>query len=52
MASHVMAVFAVVVDALNESAAEFYRRFGFTPLPSQTVRLILPMDTVTKSVDG
>ena len=51
MAGQVMAVYAVVVDALDESAAEFYRQFGFIPLPSQPLKLFLPMDTVTKSVE-
>jgi GNAT superfamily N-acetyltransferase len=51
LASQVMAVYAVVVDALNESAAEFHKQFGFIPLPSQPRKLFLPMDTVTKSVD-
>ncbi|MDT8321737.1 MAG: GNAT family N-acetyltransferase [Xanthomonadales bacterium] len=45
-ASEVMAVYAVVVDALNNQAAEFYRQFGFIPLPSQPRKLFLPMDTV------
>ena len=48
LASQVMAVYAVVVDALNESAAEFYRQFGFSPLPSQPLKLFLPMDTFTQ----
>ena len=51
MAGQVMAVYAVLVDALDESAAEFYRQFGFIPLPSQPLKLFLPMDTVTKSVE-
>ena len=51
LAGQVMAVYAVVVDALDESAAEFYRQFGFIPLPSQPLKLFLPMDTVTKSVE-
>ena len=51
LASQVMAVYAVVVDALHESAAKFYRQFGFIPLPSQPLKLFLPMDTVTESVD-
>ena len=51
LASQVMAVFAVVVDALHESAAAFYRQLGFIPLPSQPLKLFLPMDTVTKLVD-
>lgn len=51
LASQVMAVYAVVVDALNESAAEFYRQFGFIRLPSQPLKLFLPMDTVASMVD-
>lgn len=49
-ASQVMAVYAVVVDALNDRAAEFYRQFGFTPLPSQPLKLFLPMDTVASVI--
>ena len=45
-ASQVMAVYAVIVDALNNRAAEFYRQFGFIPLPSQPLRLFLPLDSV------
>lgn len=51
LASQVIAVHAVVVDVLNEGAAGFYRQFGFTGLPSQPLRLFLPMDTVTTTVD-
>ncbi len=50
-ASQVMAVYAVAVDALNDRAAEFYQQFGFIPLPSQPLKLFLPMDSVTSLVD-
>jgi GNAT superfamily N-acetyltransferase len=50
-ASQVMAVYAVVVDALNDRAAEFYRQFGFIPLPSQPLKLFLPLDSVATLVD-
>ncbi len=50
-ASQVMAVYAVVVDALNERAAGFYRQFGFIPLPSQPLKLFLPMASVTTLID-
>lgn len=50
-ASQVMAVYSVVVDALNDRAAEFYRQFGFIPLPSQPRKLFLPMDSVAALVD-
>jgi len=46
-ASQVMAVYAVVVDALDRRAARFYRQFGFIPLPSQPLTLFLPMDSVS-----
>jgi ribosomal protein S18 acetylase RimI-like enzyme len=50
-ASQVMAVYAVVVDALNDQAAEFYRQFGFISLPSQPLKLFLPMDSVATLID-
>jgi GNAT superfamily N-acetyltransferase len=37
----------VVVDALDERAARFYRAHGFPPLPESN-RLILPMRTLAK----
>lgn len=50
-AIQVMAVYAVVVDALNDQAAEFYRQFGFISLPSQPLKLFLPMESVATLVD-
>ncbi len=49
-ASQVMAVYALVVDSLTDRVAEFYRQFGFIPLPSQPLKLFLPMDAVTTLV--
>jgi ribosomal protein S18 acetylase RimI-like enzyme len=37
---------AVVVDALNDRAAAFYRRYGFLPFADDAHRLYLPMATV------
>lgn len=34
---------AVVVDALNRAAADFYARYGFSPLTDRGDRLIMPM---------
>ncbi len=42
-ASEVMAVYAVVVDALNPTAAEFYQQFGFMVFPKQPLKLFLPL---------
>lgn len=41
-ASTVLAVVGIVVDAKDDSAATFYRHFGFIPLPGQSRRLLLP----------
>lgn len=50
-ASQVLAVYALVVDALNASVAEFYQRLGFIPLPSQPRKLFLPLDSVVGLVE-
>lgn len=42
-ASEVLAVYAIVVDALNLSVAEFYQGFGFVPFSGQPLKLFLPM---------
>lgn len=41
-----IAAMAVVVDAKDEVAAAFYRRYDFKPLQSRPRRLYLPMRTV------
>jgi hypothetical protein len=46
-----MAVYAVIADALNDRAAEFYQQFGFIPLPSQPRKLFLLLDSVAILVD-
>jgi hypothetical protein len=42
LASRVLAVAAILVDAKDSSAAAFYRHFGFVPLPGRPDRLLLP----------
>jgi predicted N-acetyltransferase YhbS len=49
--SHVMAVYAVIVDALDMRAAQYYQQFGFSPLPSQPLKLFLPVDSITDLFD-
>jgi GNAT superfamily N-acetyltransferase len=44
-----IASFAVVVDAKDEAACDFYRRDGFIPFPSNPRRLFLPMATIRKA---
>lgn len=46
-ASVVLAVAGVVVDAKDDSAAAFYRHFGFVPMPGQSHRLLLPMSVLS-----
>jgi GNAT superfamily N-acetyltransferase len=41
-----IAAVAVVVDAIDEQAARFYRHFEFIPLPDRPDRLFLPMKTI------
>lgn len=36
-----VAVYAIVVDAKDQQAADFYRDYGFVPLPSRPLRLFL-----------
>lgn len=46
LATQVMAVHAMVVDAKDASAAKFYRKYGFLAFPNDTYRLFLPMATI------
>jgi ribosomal protein S18 acetylase RimI-like enzyme len=39
---------AVVVDANDEAARNFYMKYGFAPLPSRPNRLLYPMAIVGK----
>lgn len=41
-----IAIYAVVVDAINEDAERFYRQFGFTPLDRDGCRLFLPLKSI------
>lgn len=44
--AEVLGLTAIVVDALDATAAAFYQRFGFAPLASSPLRLFLPMATL------
>ena len=46
-----IAAMAVVVDAKDALAADFYQHFGFIPLNLSVGRLFLPMMTVAKLFD-
>ena len=45
-ASVALAVAGIVVDAKDESAAAFYRHFGFQELPGHPGRLLLPAASI------
>jgi ribosomal protein S18 acetylase RimI-like enzyme len=47
-ASRVLAVAALLVDAKDDPAAAFYRRFGFSPLPGRPDRLLIPVSVLRK----
>jgi len=44
-----MAVWAILVDARNQAASEFYQSFGFIPFPSRPSRLFLPTASARKA---
>lgn len=41
-----IAIHAVVVDAIDPTAAAFYARYGFRPFPGAELRLFLPLATI------
>lgn len=43
-----VASWAVIVDTKDEEAREFYKRYGFVPLPTRSNRLFLPMSSIQK----
>ncbi|HEX5165312.1 MAG TPA: GNAT family N-acetyltransferase [Thermomicrobiales bacterium] len=51
-ASRSIAAMAVTVDAIDESAGAFYRRFGFISYPSRPLSLFLPMSMAPDLIDG
>jgi GNAT superfamily N-acetyltransferase len=46
-------IVGLFVDAKDDRAAAFYRKYGFVPLPSNPLRLFLPLPTILSIVaDG
>lgn len=45
-------VIGLFVDAKNDSARNFYERYGFVTLPDQPLHLFLPVDTIRLLVSG
>jgi len=50
-ASKAMAVYAVIVEALDENAKKFYQKFGFLDLPNKPLTLFLPLQTIKKLIN-
>lgn len=50
--AEVAAARLVVVDAINESAATFYERFGFLRTPKHPLRLYRRMKDIRASLDA
>jgi len=47
----VLAIYAVVVDAIDERAAGFYKQFGFLPLKSNPLKLFIPLDSCRRLIE-
>lgn len=45
-ASDIVAIHAIVVDAKNRTAKQFYEGFGFTPMEQYPMRLFLPLGPI------
>ena len=45
-ASQTIAVYALIVEALNHDTKRFYEKFGFISLPSRPLNLFLPLQTI------
>jgi GNAT superfamily N-acetyltransferase len=41
-----IAIYAMVVDAIDERAQHFYEQFGFSRLTSENQRLFLPLKSI------
>jgi GNAT superfamily N-acetyltransferase len=48
MATRNVASWGAFVEAINDSAAHFYRKYGFIELPEDKHKLLLPMTTIAK----
>lgn len=49
-AGEFMAVYAVIVDAIDDNAKSFYKKYGFIPFPEMPSRLFLPVKTIEQLI--
>lgn len=47
-AAEIVGIYAVVVDAVDESAKRFYRKYGFNELTDDHLHLYLPMKAIER----
>jgi GNAT superfamily N-acetyltransferase len=47
-----LGIIGFFVDAKHEEAANFYRRFGFLPLPDNALELFLPVATIREAIEN
>lgn len=45
-----IAIYAMVVDAINDKAESFYKRFGFTRLSDDSPRFFLPLKSIADTI--
>ena len=45
-----LGIYAVEVDAIDDSTAAFYTRYGFAPLLDQPRHLFLPIETIDRAI--
>lgn len=50
-AAETLAVYALVVDAKNDSARAFYERYGFRRFPDTLSRLFIPIETLRRAAE-
>jgi GNAT superfamily N-acetyltransferase len=49
-AAEILGVCAILVHAIDEEAARFYRKTGFLPSPLNPLTLVLPVETVRRAL--
>ncbi|MBM3504015.1 MAG: GNAT family N-acetyltransferase [Alphaproteobacteria bacterium] len=52
LATETLAIHALIVDAKDDSAGAFYRKYGFIPFADEGQRLFLPMATMRTLIAG
>jgi ribosomal protein S18 acetylase RimI-like enzyme len=46
---HQIAIYALIVDALDDNAVQFYQRYGFRTLSKSSKRMFLPLRSLTET---